>query len=51
MFSGLAPNEVALTKDGGKIQAITGATVTSTAVTKGVQRALDIVLNQIKGGV
>lgn len=43
MFRGLKPEEVALTSAGGKIQAITGATVTSKAVTRGVSRALEIV--------
>lgn len=51
MFKGLEKEEVALTSDGGKIQAITGATVTSTAVTTGVARALEIVSKQIGGGV
>ncbi len=38
---------VALTKQGGEIDALTGATVTSTAVTKGVNAAL-IAVNELK---
>ncbi len=50
MFKGLEKNEVALTNDGGKIQALSGATVTSKAVTRGVNHALEIVLTQTTGG-
>ena len=41
-FKGLTGN-VAVTKDGGTVEAITGATVTSRAVCVGVQAALDCV--------
>ena len=41
---------VALKKQGGEIDALTGATVTSTAVTKGVNTALSVVGELIKGG-
>lgn len=50
MFRGLDIDEVALTSEGGKIHALTGATVTSTAVTNGVHRALEIVSSQLTGG-
>ena len=50
MFKKLTEEEVALTSDGGKIQALSGATVTSTAVTKGVSRAVEIASSHIEGG-
>lgn len=50
MFKGLEKNQVKLTNEGGKIQALSGATVTSRAVTKGVSRALEIVEKEIAGG-
>ena len=42
MFKGLEKQDVALTSAGGKVQALSGATVTSKAVTAGVKRALEI---------
>lgn len=42
--------EVALTKDGGSIEAISGATVTSRAVTRGVNSALAAVKAYTEGG-
>ncbi len=39
-FKGLSVNEVALSRDGGKIDAITGATISSSAVVKGVKEAI-----------
>ena len=50
MFNGTKESEIALTKDGGKIEALSGATVTSRAVTKGVKRAVEIVNTEITGG-
>jgi electron transport complex protein RnfG len=41
---------VKLKKQGGEIDALTGATVTSTAVTKGVDTALGIAVELMKGG-
>ena len=51
MFENLAADEVKLTNDGGNIQAMSGATITSKAVTGGVQRALNIVENKLAGGM
>ena len=42
MFKGLEKQDMALTSAGGKVQALSGATVTSKAVTAGVKRALEI---------
>ncbi len=39
-FKGVPVNEVDLTRNGGKIDAITGATISSTAVVKGVKKAI-----------
>jgi len=39
-FKGLSVNEVALSRDGGKIDAITGATISSSAVVKGVKETI-----------
>lgn len=50
MFSGIKNDEIALSKDGGKIEALSGATVTSRAVTKGVKRAVEIVKTKLEGG-
>lgn len=50
IFNGLKNGEIALTKDGGKVEALSGATVTSRAVTNGVLRAAEIVKNEITGG-
>lgn len=50
MFKGLEEKEIALTNSGGKIQAISGATVTSTAVTNGVRRAAELVKQTSTGG-
>lgn len=50
MFKGLSKNDIAIQKEGGKIQALSGATVTSKAVVRGVNRAVDIVLNTVDGG-
>ena len=41
---------VKLKKQGGEIDALTGATVTSTAVTKGVDTALSLAAELLKGG-
>ena len=51
MFKNLAEKEVALTSDGGKVNALSGATITSKAVTGGVRRALNIVEEKIAGGM
>ena len=50
MFKGLGEKEIALTNSGGKIQAISGATVTSTAVTNGVRRAVELAKQTSTGG-
>ena len=50
MFVGLEEKEIALTNSGGKIQALSGATVTSTAVTNGVRRAVELTKNLTAGG-
>ena len=50
MFKKLSADEAKLTADGGKIQALSGATVTSKAVTSGVQRAIKIVEEELAGG-
>lgn len=50
MFYGIKDDEIALSKDGGKIEALSGATVTSRAVTKGVKRAVEIVNSEFSGG-
>ena len=44
-FAGLS-GDIAVTKDGGQVDAITGATITSRAVCTGVQSALDFVAEQ-----
>ena len=43
-FAGLS-GSIAVTKDGGEVDAITGATITSRAVTRGVNAALECVAN------
>ena len=43
-FTGLS-GELAVDKDGGQIDSVTGATITSRAVTKGINAALDCVAN------
>ena len=49
-FVGLSVTEsVALTKDGGQIDALSGATVTSSAVTEGVELARDYYSEEIRG--
>lgn len=42
-FVGLTSGEVLVDKDGGKLDSLTGATITSRAVASGVQAALDFV--------
>lgn len=50
-FKGVPVNEVDLTRNGGKIDAITGATISSSAVVKAVKQAIIRELgNQQKGG-
>jgi len=50
-FNGVGVNEVELSRDGGKIDAITGATISSTAVVNGVKQAIiKELVNQQKGG-
>ncbi len=39
-FKGLSMDEVALSRDGGKVDAITGATISSSAVVEGVKEAI-----------
>lgn len=40
-FEGVSVSQIALEQDGGKIDAITGATITSAAITNGVRKAAD----------
>jgi electron transport complex protein RnfG len=47
-FTGLGINDIRLSKDGGKIDAITGATISSTAVTDAVRRTLESKIEEIK---
>ncbi|RLF63124.1 MAG: hypothetical protein DRN33_04695 [Thermoplasmata archaeon] len=47
-FSGVSVDQVKLARNGGKIDAITGATISSTAVVKGVRNAIEQRLG--KGG-
>ena len=42
-FVGLSSGEILVDKDGGKLDSLTGATITSRAVASGVQAALDFV--------
>ena len=50
-FNGVGVNEVELSRNGGKIDAITGATISSTAVVNGVKQAIiKELVNQQKGG-
>lgn len=49
-FKHLNSDEIALTNAGGKVQALSGATVTSKAVTAGVKRAFEIVSDYVSGG-
>ncbi len=50
-FRGISVNEVDLSRNGGKIDAITGATISSTAVVEGVKKAIMKELgSQVKGG-
>ena len=50
-FVGLTAGEIQLSKDGGKLDALTGATISSRAVTLGVQTAVDLVVNSFLGEV
>jgi len=47
-FEGLSVSDVKLSKEGGKVDAITGATISSKAVTDAVQRGLEEKIEQIK---
>jgi len=46
-FPGLAVGDIELTKKGGKVDAITGATTSSSAVVEGVRKAILDKLNQL----
>ena len=46
-FPGLAVDDIELTKKGGKVDAITGATTSSSAVVEGVRKAILDKLNQL----
>lgn len=48
-FVGLTSGEILVDKDGGKLDSITGATITSRAVAEGVQAAVDFVLEEVDG--
>ena len=50
-FLGLTTGEILLSKDGGTLDALTGATISSRAVTLGVQTAVDFVVNNFLGEV
>ena len=50
-FVGLTTGEIQLAKDGGTLDALTGATISSRAVTLGVQTAVDFVVNNFLGEV
>ncbi|MBR5587189.1 MAG: RnfABCDGE type electron transport complex subunit G [Clostridia bacterium] len=50
LFKGKSENELALTNEGGTIQALSGATITSLAVTNAVRSAVEIVSKEISGG-
>ncbi len=47
-FKGLTQQDIRLSKDGGKIDAITGATISSTAVTEAVRQSLEVRIEEIK---
>ncbi len=47
-FSGLKPNEIALSDKGGKINAISGATMTSTGVVNAIKDAMELYLHSKK---
>jgi len=49
-FAGRTADELQVNKDGGTIQAISGATITSRAVTKAVKNAVDVAASITKGG-
>lgn len=50
-FKGLAGGELAVTKDGGEIEALTGATITSRAVANAANTSAEFVKNELlKGG-
>ncbi|MGE5390748.1 MAG: RnfABCDGE type electron transport complex subunit G [Deltaproteobacteria bacterium] len=49
-FAGKTADELKVNKDGGTIQAISGATITSRAVTKAVKSAVDEAASITKGG-
>ncbi len=48
-FAGLSSSEISLAKDGGKIDAITGATISSQAVVNAVKNQLETIVEIIKG--
>ena len=50
-FIGLTSGEILVDKDGGKLDGLTGATITSRAVAAGVQAAVDFVVNNSIGEV
>ena len=50
-FIGLTTGEIKLAKDGGTLDALTGATISSRAVTLGVETAVDFVVNNFLGEV
>ncbi len=47
-FKGLTTEEVALTKDGGRIDAITGATISSEAVVEAIQESMTDSISNLK---
>lgn len=48
-FMGKNQNQLKVTKDGGEIEALTGATITSRAVTNSIAQGLEILKNALNG--
>lgn len=50
-FNGLSQSQLKVSKDGGQIESLTGATITSRAVTNSLAEGLNILANAISGEV
>ena len=48
-FKGMATEDVALKKDGGEVDAITGATISSKAVVEAIRKAMEEKINLLEG--
>jgi electron transport complex protein RnfG len=48
-FKGMAAGDVALKKDGGEVDAITGATISSKAVVEAIRKAMEEKINLLEG--